>query len=139
VIIEEFEPRTDTVEEAAPVEACTKCTACNTVCPVARETDLFRGPKALGPEAERFRLPQEAPVVAGLDLDDRELTARHARTDVHAERFAALDKRRLPLVEEEHRRGRFGGGRGGREVGLSAGPSLACRAAARGEALKPKP
>jgi glycerol-3-phosphate dehydrogenase subunit C len=68
VIIEEFEPRTDTVEEAAPVEACTKCTACNTVCPVARETDLFRGPKALGPEAERFRLPQEAPVVAGLDL-----------------------------------------------------------------------
>ena len=60
MITEEFEPMTDTVEEEASVEACTKCTACNTVCPVARSTDIFRGPKALGPDAERFRSPQEA-------------------------------------------------------------------------------
>ena len=59
---------TDTVEEAAPVEACTKCTACNTVCPVARTTEIFRGPKYLGPESERYRDPHEAAVTAGLDL-----------------------------------------------------------------------
>ena len=57
----------DTVEEAASVEGCTKCTACSTVCPVARSTDIFRGPKYLGPEAERYRDPTEAAVSAGLD------------------------------------------------------------------------
>jgi glycerol-3-phosphate dehydrogenase subunit C len=59
---------TDTVEEQAPVEACTKCTACNTVCPVARNTEIFRGPKYLGPESERYRDQHEASVTAGLDL-----------------------------------------------------------------------
>jgi ferredoxin len=68
MITEEHEPFSDTVEEAAPVEACTKCTACNTVCPVARSTDIFRGPKFLGPESERYRDPQEPTVTAGLDL-----------------------------------------------------------------------
>ena len=68
MITEEHEPFSDTVEEAAPVEACTKCTACNTVCPVARSTDIFRGPKFLGPESERYRDPQEPTVAAGLDL-----------------------------------------------------------------------
>ncbi|MEO6797455.1 MAG: anaerobic glycerol-3-phosphate dehydrogenase subunit C [Candidatus Dormibacter sp.] len=68
MITEEHEPFSDTVEEAEPVEACTKCTACNTVCPVARSTDIFRGPKFLGPESERYRDPQEPTVTAGLDL-----------------------------------------------------------------------
>ncbi len=68
MILEEQGPFSDTVEEAAPVEACTKCTACNTVCPVARSTDIFRGPKFLGPESERYRDPQEPTVTAGLDL-----------------------------------------------------------------------
>src|SRR5438445_4195994 len=68
MITEDFEPVTDTVEEQAPVEACTKCTACNTVCPVARSTEIFRGPKFLGPESERFRSPLEPTVTAGLDL-----------------------------------------------------------------------
>lgn len=67
MITEEFPP-TDTVEEEAPVEGCTKCTACNTVCPVARTTEIFRGPKFLGPESERFRSPLETAVTAGLDL-----------------------------------------------------------------------
>ena len=62
-----FEPMTDTVEEAAAVEGCTKCTACNTVCPVARNTEIFRGPKYLGPESERFRVDAEPAVTAGLD------------------------------------------------------------------------
>ncbi len=35
---------------------CLKCNVCNTVCPVARVTDLFPGPKYVGPQAQRFRL-----------------------------------------------------------------------------------
>ena len=68
MITEEIGTFSDTVEEAAPVEACTKCTACNTACPVARSTEIFRGPKFLGPESERYRSQPEAAVVAGLDL-----------------------------------------------------------------------
>jgi glycerol-3-phosphate dehydrogenase subunit C len=68
VITEEREMFSDTVEEEASVEACTKCTACNTVCPVARSTEIFRGPKFLGPESERYRSQPEAAVTAGLDL-----------------------------------------------------------------------
>jgi glycerol-3-phosphate dehydrogenase subunit C len=36
-------------------DACIKCTVCQTVCPVARVTDLFPGPKYVGPQAQRFR------------------------------------------------------------------------------------
>ena len=68
MISDDLDLVTDTVEEQAPVEACTKCTACNTVCPVARNTEIFRGPKYLGPESERYRDPHEAAVTAGLDL-----------------------------------------------------------------------
>ncbi|TMC29000.1 MAG: anaerobic glycerol-3-phosphate dehydrogenase subunit C, partial [Chloroflexi bacterium] len=68
MITEEIGALSDTVEEDAPVEACTKCTACNTVCPVARSTEIFRGPKFLGPESERYRSQPEAAVTAGLDL-----------------------------------------------------------------------
>ena len=35
---------------------CLKCNVCTTVCPVARVTDLFPGPKYVGPQAQRFRL-----------------------------------------------------------------------------------
>jgi glycerol-3-phosphate dehydrogenase subunit C len=68
MITEDLETYSDTVEEEHSVEACTKCTACNTVCPVARTTEIFRGPKFLGPESERFRDEHEASVTAGLDL-----------------------------------------------------------------------
>lgn len=37
------------------LDACVKCTICETQCPVARVTDLFPGPKFVGPQAERFR------------------------------------------------------------------------------------
>jgi glycerol-3-phosphate dehydrogenase subunit C len=37
-------------------DRCLKCNVCNTVCPVARVTDLFPGPKYSGPQAQRFRL-----------------------------------------------------------------------------------
>ena len=68
MIRDDLETFSDTVEEAQSVEACTKCTACNTVCPVARTTEIFRGPKFLGPESERYRDQQEMAVTAGLDL-----------------------------------------------------------------------
>ena len=35
---------------------CLKCNVCTTVCPVARVTDLFPGPKYAGPQAQRARL-----------------------------------------------------------------------------------
>ena len=39
----------------ASLDACVKCTICETQCPVMRVTDLFGGPKYSGPQAERFR------------------------------------------------------------------------------------
>ena len=39
------------------IDACVKCNVCTTVCPVARVTDAFPGPKYVGPQAQRFRNP----------------------------------------------------------------------------------
>ncbi len=39
----------------ASLDACIKCTICETQCPVAAVTPLFTGPKFVGPQAERFR------------------------------------------------------------------------------------
>lgn len=39
----------------ATLDACVKCTICETQCPVAAVTPLFTGPKFVGPQAERFR------------------------------------------------------------------------------------
>jgi glycerol-3-phosphate dehydrogenase subunit C len=36
-------------------DRCIKCNVCNTACPVAAVTDLFPGPKYVGPQAQRFR------------------------------------------------------------------------------------
>ncbi|MFQ5616380.1 MAG: anaerobic glycerol-3-phosphate dehydrogenase subunit C [Anaerolineales bacterium] len=36
---------------------CIKCNICTAACPVAGVTDLFPGPKTVGPQAERFRKP----------------------------------------------------------------------------------
>ncbi len=43
-------------------DECLKCNVCNTVCPVARVTDLYPGPKYEGPQAARFRLGRTQPV-----------------------------------------------------------------------------
>lgn len=39
----------------ASLDACVKCTICETMCPVSAVTPLFTGPKFVGPQAERFR------------------------------------------------------------------------------------
>ena len=43
-------------------DQCLKCNVCNTVCPVARVTDRFPGPKYVGPQAQRFREAASLPV-----------------------------------------------------------------------------
>ena len=43
-------------------DVCVRCATCMAVCPVARVTPLFPGPKQAGPGAERFRRPGEASV-----------------------------------------------------------------------------
>jgi glycerol-3-phosphate dehydrogenase subunit C len=47
--------REATGEVGLSASECLKCNVCNTVCPVARVTDLFPGPKYVGPQAQRFR------------------------------------------------------------------------------------
>ncbi len=39
-------------------DLCVKCNICTTACPVAAVTDLFPGPKFVGPQAQRFRDPE---------------------------------------------------------------------------------
>lgn len=39
-------------------DLCLKCNICTAACPVAAVTDLFPGPKAVGPQEERFRHPR---------------------------------------------------------------------------------
>lgn len=39
----------------ASLDHCVKCTICEQSCPVSAVTDLFSGPKFVGPQAERFR------------------------------------------------------------------------------------
>lgn len=46
-------------------DACLKCNVCTTVCPVARVTDLFPGPKYVGPQAQRFRLGSQLAPASG--------------------------------------------------------------------------
>jgi glycerol-3-phosphate dehydrogenase subunit C len=49
---------------ASPVltaDLCLKCNICTAACPVAAVTDLFPGPKAVGPQSQRFRHPQLPP------------------------------------------------------------------------------
>jgi glycerol-3-phosphate dehydrogenase subunit C len=42
------------------LDQCIKCNICTTVCPVSAVTDLFPGPKYEGPQAGRFRDPEQA-------------------------------------------------------------------------------
>jgi glycerol-3-phosphate dehydrogenase subunit C len=49
------------LEVGLSADDCLKCNVCNTVCPVARVTDAFPGPKYVGPQAQRFRLATMLP------------------------------------------------------------------------------
>jgi glycerol-3-phosphate dehydrogenase subunit C len=41
------------------LDQCIKCNICTTACPVTAVTDLFPGPKYVGPQAARFRLQNQ--------------------------------------------------------------------------------
>jgi len=56
VTIAEIVRQASAEEVSLSADQCLKCNVCNTVCPVARVTDLFPGPKYVGPQAQRFRL-----------------------------------------------------------------------------------
>ena len=43
------------------LDHCVKCTICETYCPVSNVTELFPGPKYVGPQAERFRTGEPVP------------------------------------------------------------------------------
>jgi glycerol-3-phosphate dehydrogenase subunit C len=43
----------------ASLDYCIKCNICTSVCPVSAVTDLFPGPKYVGPQAQRFRTPSQ--------------------------------------------------------------------------------
>src|SRR5512147_2240336 len=49
-------------------DVCIRCATCMAVCPVARVTPEFPGPKQAGPGMERFRRPGEPSVDKRLDL-----------------------------------------------------------------------
>lgn len=46
---------------------CIKCNLCTAACPVAAVTDRFPGPKAVGPQLQRFRQPGAASADRSLD------------------------------------------------------------------------
>ncbi|MDM8528405.1 anaerobic glycerol-3-phosphate dehydrogenase subunit C [Anaerolineales bacterium HSG24] len=48
-------------------DLCVKCNICTSFCPVANVTDMFPGPKFVGPQAQRFRNPHEISVDDSLD------------------------------------------------------------------------
>lgn len=41
------------------LDECIKCNICTSYCPVSAVTDLFPGPKYVGPQAQRFRQPDQ--------------------------------------------------------------------------------
>jgi glycerol-3-phosphate dehydrogenase subunit C len=47
-------------------DQCLKCNICTSACPVASVTDNFLGPKAVGPQAARFRNPHRPPSIPSL-------------------------------------------------------------------------
>lgn len=47
-------------------DLCVKCNICTAACPVAAATDLFPGPKAVGPQAARFRQPDHPALDPGI-------------------------------------------------------------------------
>ena len=48
-------------------DLCVKCNICTAYCPVSNVTELFPGPKFVGPQAQRFRNPHEISVDDSVD------------------------------------------------------------------------
>jgi glycerol-3-phosphate dehydrogenase subunit C len=55
------------LDTALTADLCVKCNICTAACPVAAVTDLFPGPKAVGPQSQRFREPGTVSVDRSVD------------------------------------------------------------------------
>ena len=73
--IQELVRQATYLEIALSADECLKCNVCNTVCPVVRVTDLFPGPKYVGPQAQRFRLATTLPPQS--DIAPRDASPDH--------------------------------------------------------------
>lgn len=60
-----IDPITRSLEQS--LDYCIKCNVCNSACPVAAVTDLFPGPKYVGPQAQRFRMAGQPSPDASVD------------------------------------------------------------------------
>src|SRR3972149_4892303 len=49
------------------IDLCLKCNICTTACPVMAVTDLFPGPKYVGPQGGRFRAPGQSSPDSSVD------------------------------------------------------------------------
>lgn len=54
-----FDTPVDYEQAEFTADLCIKCNICTAACPVAPVTDLFPGPKTVGPQAQRFRHPAD--------------------------------------------------------------------------------
>ncbi|MBE2184740.1 MAG: anaerobic glycerol-3-phosphate dehydrogenase subunit C [Anaerolineae bacterium] len=55
VLLPESNPFAAYEQAGFTADLCVKCNICTSACPVAPITDLFPGPKTVGPQAQRFR------------------------------------------------------------------------------------
>ena len=101
----------DSLEQS--LDRCIKCNVCTSACPVAAVTDLFPGPKYVGPQAQRFRREGQPSPDASVDYCSgcrvcntvcptgvriAELNAR-ARAQIVADRGMPLRNRLLARAE----------------------------------------
>jgi glycerol-3-phosphate dehydrogenase subunit C len=79
------------------LDHCIKCTICETYCPVAAVTTLFPGPKYVGPQGERFRVPGES---ADDSLDYCSGCGVCTRVCPHGVKIAEINTRARALLKE---------------------------------------
>lgn len=93
-------------ELALPADLCLKCNICTAACPVAAVTDLFPGPKAVGPQADRFShpdLPHPDRSVAwcsGCGVCSRVCPHDVPVAEINARAKARLNENRLPSLRD---------------------------------------
>ncbi len=94
-----------TVEPMAQFEVrdsldhCVKCTVCESACPVAAVTELFPGPKTVGPQAERFRSGEHSP---DHSVDLCSGCGVCSRVCPHGVRIAEINSRARAALKREH-------------------------------------
>ncbi|MHB1500563.1 MAG: anaerobic glycerol-3-phosphate dehydrogenase subunit C [Candidatus Dormibacteria bacterium] len=86
-------------EVRSSLDHCVKCTVCESACPVAGVTELFPGPKTVGPQAERFRAGGHSP---DLSVDLCSGCGVCSRVCPHGVRIAEINSRARAELKREH-------------------------------------